>query len=67
VGIKIVPRKDESQTAYHSSELTGIVRILETLNGIYVVHDIKEGSAEIGLDGDQARKEAFGVWPLDPS
>jgi hypothetical protein len=66
VGVNIVPGEDESQTAYRS-ELTGIVGILETLNGICVVHDIKEGSVKIGLDGDQARKEAFGVWPLDPS
>jgi hypothetical protein len=41
--------------------------VLEALKGICEVHDIQEGKVEVGLDGEQAVKEAFGSWPLDPT
>ena len=66
VGVNIIPGEPDSQQAYRS-ELGGVAGILETLHCICVVHDISAGKVEIGLDGDQARKEAFGKWPLDPS
>jgi hypothetical protein len=44
-----------------------VAGILEYLHSICIAHAITEGKVEVGLDGDQARKEAFGAWPLDPS
>jgi hypothetical protein len=60
VGVNVIPGETESQSAYRS-ELGGIAGVLEALHCIGVAYDITHGSAEIGLDGDQARQEAFGT------
>jgi hypothetical protein len=41
--------------------------VVEALNDICEVHGIKQGKVKACLDGEQAMKEAFGDWPLDPS
>jgi hypothetical protein len=66
VGVNVIPGAEESQTAYRS-ELGGVAGILEALHCICRANHITYGKVEVGLDGDQARKEAFGIWPLDPS
>jgi hypothetical protein len=66
VGVNVIPGAEESQSAYQS-ELGGVTGILEALHCIYRAHNITYGKVEVGLDGDQARKEAFGTWPLGPS
>jgi hypothetical protein len=49
------------------SELGGVAGIVEALSGICEARGVTEGHVEVGLDGEQAMKEAFGRWPLDPS
>ena len=66
VGVNVIPGDDSSQSPYRS-ELGGVAGILECLHCICVAHDIYEGKVEVGLDGEQAMKEAFGDWPLNPS
>jgi hypothetical protein len=65
VGVNVIPGESESQTAYRA-ELGGVAGILELLYCVCTAHSVTEGSVEVGLDGDQARKAAFGSWPLDP-
>jgi hypothetical protein len=65
VGVNVIPGAEESQSPYRS-EVGGVAGILEYLQFICIAHAITEGKVEVGLDGDQARKEAFGAWPLDP-
>ena len=66
VGVSVIPGDSSSQSP-HRSELGGIAGILECLHCICAAHNVTEGKVEIGLDGEQAMKEAFGDWPLDPS
>jgi hypothetical protein len=66
VGVNVIPGDSSSQSPYRS-ELGGVAGILECLHCICAAHDVTEGKVEIGLDGEQAMKEAFGDWPLDPS
>ena len=65
VGVNVIPGEEESQSAYRS-ELGGVAGILEVLHCICVVHQVLAGHVTVGLDGEQAMKEAFGDWPLDP-
>jgi hypothetical protein len=65
VGVNVIPGSPNSQSAYRS-ELGGIAGLLESLHCLCQLHEITSGKVEIGLDGDQARQEAFGHWPLDP-
>jgi hypothetical protein len=66
IGVNVIPGAEESQSAY-PSEPGGVAGILEALHCICRAHNITYGKVEVGLDGDQAWKEAFGTWPLDPS
>jgi hypothetical protein len=66
IGVNVVPGETDCQSAYHS-ELCGIAGILEALHCICDAHSIDKGHMEYGLDGEQAMKEAFGDWPLQPS
>ncbi len=66
VGVNVIPGDAASQSPYRS-ELGGVAGILEALHGICEAHGVTEGRIEVGLDGEQAMKEAFGHWPLDPS
>jgi hypothetical protein len=66
IGVNVIPGEEKSQSPYRS-ELGGVAGILETLHCICAVHDVHSGHVEVGLDGDQAMKTAFGDWPLDPS
>jgi hypothetical protein len=43
------------------------VAVLQCLLCVCAAHSITNGQAEVGLHGDQARLEAFGTRPLDPS
>jgi hypothetical protein len=66
VGVNVIPGEEESQSPYRS-ELGGVAGILESLHGICTAHGVTKGHATVGLDGEQAMKEAFGDLPLDPS
>ena len=66
VGVNVIPGAEDSQSPYRS-ELGGVAGILEALHCICCAHVVTKGHVTVGLDGEQAMKEAFGVWPLDPS
>ena len=66
VGVNVIPGEEESQSPYRS-ELGGVAGILEALHCICIAHSVTAGHVTIGLDGEQAMKEAFSKWPLDPS
>jgi hypothetical protein len=66
VGVNVIPGEEESQSPYRS-ELGGVAGILEALHCMCVAHSITKGHVTVGLDGEQAMKEAFSKWPLDPS
>ena len=61
VGVNLIPRDESSQSQYRRSELGGVASILECLHCICIAHGITAGKVEVGLDGKQAMKEAFGV------
>jgi hypothetical protein len=65
VGVNVIPGEEESQSPYRS-ELGGIAGILEVLHCVCGVYQVSVGHVTVGLDGEQAMKEAFGDWPLDP-
>jgi hypothetical protein len=65
VGVNSIPGEPEDHTSYRS-ELRGVSGVIETVNIVCKVHGITEGSIEVGLDGDQAMKNIFGKWPLNP-
>jgi hypothetical protein len=65
VGVNVIPGEEDSQSPYRS-ELGGVAGILEALHCICIAHSITKGHVTVGLDGEQAMKEAFGTWPLDP-
>ncbi len=65
VGVNVIPGEEDSQSPCRS-ELGGVAGILESLHCACVVHNVASGHVEVGLDGEQAMKEAFGDWPLDP-
>jgi hypothetical protein len=65
VGVNVIPGEEDSQSPYRS-ELGGVAGILEALHCICTAHSVTEGHVTVGLDGEQAMKEAFGTWPLDP-
>ena len=51
----------KASTVVLRSELGGVASILECLHCICIAHGITAGKVEVGLDGKQAMKEAFGV------
>jgi hypothetical protein len=61
-----MPGEEESQSPCRS-KLGGVAGILEALHCTCVAHSITKGHVTVGLDGEQAVKEAFSEWPLDPS
>jgi hypothetical protein len=66
ISVNAVPGHRQEQSAYRS-ELAGIEGALAILESVCTVHDIQQGAATIGLDGQQALIEASGDWPLNPS
>jgi hypothetical protein len=60
-----VPGNDDEQSAYRS-ELAGIEGTLAVVSSLCTVFDIQQGCITIGLDGDQALRQAGGDWPLEP-
>ena len=65
VGVNVIPGDESSQSPYRG-KLGGVADILECLHCICVAHGITDGKVEVGLDDEQAMKEAFGDWPLNP-
>jgi hypothetical protein len=65
VGVIVIPGEEDSQSP-HRSELGGVAGVLEALHCICAAHSVTKGHVTVGLDGEQAMKEAFGTWPLDP-
>jgi hypothetical protein len=65
VGVNSIPGEKEDQSSYRS-EIGGVSGIVETAGIICVRHAITSGAVEVGLDGDQAMKNIFGTWPLNP-
>ena len=64
--MNVIPGEPSSQSPYRS-ELGRVPGLLESLHCMCVAHDITYGKeVEVGLDGEQTMKEAFGHWPLDP-
>ncbi len=66
ISVNAVPGHRQEQSAYRS-ELAGIAGALAVLESVCIVHDIQQGAATIGLDGQQALIEASGDWPLEPN
>ena len=65
--MNVIPGDPSSQSPSRS-ELGGVAgTLLGCMHCICVAHDITNSKVEVGLDGEQAMKEAFGHWPLDPS
>ena len=65
LGVNVIPGDPSSQSSYRS-ELGGITGILKCLYGICIAHGITNGKVEVGLIEEQAMKEAFRHWSLDP-
>jgi hypothetical protein len=65
VGVNSIPGEPEDHSSYRS-ELGGVSGVIETVNIVCEVHGITEGDIEVGLDGDQAMKNIFGKWLLNP-
>jgi hypothetical protein len=63
IGVNRTPGNPSDQSPYRA-ELSGISGILSLLSLLCQIHDIKQGSVCIGLDGDSATKEASGLHPL---
>ncbi len=63
IGVNAVPGAADEQSAYRS-ELAGVSGIIHILKLLCKKFSIKDGSVQIGLDGDQALKAAAGTWPL---
>jgi hypothetical protein len=63
LGVNRTPGNPSDQSPYRA-ELSGISGILSLLSLLCQIHDIKQGSIRIGLDGDSAMKEASGLHPL---
>jgi hypothetical protein len=66
VGVNVIPGEPSSQSPC-PSELGGVAGVLESLHCICQAHAVAEGKVEVGPDREQAMKEAFGDWPLNPS
>jgi hypothetical protein len=65
VGVNSIPGEQCDQSSYRS-EIGGVSGIVETVGILCQLHSITTGAIEVGLDGDQAMKNIFGVWPLHP-
>ena len=65
VGVNVIPGEEDSQSPYRS-ELGGVAGILEALHCICIAQTVTSGHVTVGLDGEQAMKQAFSEWPLDP-
>jgi hypothetical protein len=66
-GDNLVPGDAEESQSPCESKLGGVTGVLKCLHGICITHATTKGHVEIGPDGNQARKEAFVDWPLNPS
>jgi hypothetical protein len=63
LAVNRVPGHSLSQTSYRG-ELGGILSLLTLVRGIITLHQITNGQIRLGLDGEQAMKEAAGKSPL---
>ena len=66
INVNAVPGHRQEQSAYRS-KLAGIEGALAIIESVCTVHNIQQGAATIGLDGQQALIEASGNWPLNPN
>jgi hypothetical protein len=66
VGVNVIPGDPSSHSACRS-KLGGVAGIVEALSCICKARGVTKGHVEVGLNGEQTMKEAFGSWPLDPS
>jgi hypothetical protein len=63
LAVNRVPGHPLIQSSYRG-ELGGILCLLTLVRGIISLHQIKNGRIRLGLDGEQAMKEASGKSPL---
>jgi hypothetical protein len=59
VGVNVIPTGDPSSQSPNRSELGEVAGIMEAFSCISEAHGISE-KVQVGLDGEQAMKEAFG-------
>ena len=62
-GNNVVPGVPHEQDSYRA-ELGGLMGLLVTLEMPCQVHQIQQGSIELGLDGEGAYKATFESWSL---
>jgi hypothetical protein len=63
LSVNRVPGLPSDQSAYRS-ELAGVLASLLMVEIVCQLHDITDGAIKLGLDGEQAMKDAGDDWPL---
>lgn len=66
VGVNVIPGSIFSQSPCQS-ELGGAAGVVEALSCICKARGVTKSCVKVGLDGKEAVKEAFALWPLDLS